>query len=734
LRVRCITPFARGVFSIDIETTTPTDLNSCDREPIHIPGSIQPRGIMLVVDQADLRVRYAAGEIERQLGIIDWENQPLAGLIGSGLAAKVRELPEPRMPGGYVGRLEPVAGAYLDVSAHASASYIIVELEPASCEELSTSLMLDRLEVAAGEFEHAASLTALCEKAAVEFRRLTGFDRVMIYRFLDDEAGKVVAESKRDNMHAFMNHHFPASDIPRQARALYVRNLIRVISDVTYEPALLRPDWSERAPLDMSDSSLRSVSPIHLQYLRNMGVRASASVSIVKDGVLWGLIACHNETPRSLTYDVRAACRSLAGSLARQIKAKDEAEGYRQRIRLRGFEDDIIAVFSREGALETTLSDHLGKIRRMMDADGVAILRANELITGGVCPGDSHIKALAGWLVALASETVFSTDQLSAVFPAAREFNALGSGVLAVTLSLDEPWFLFWFRVEQAEVVDWAGNPHKSQSLSSDEPLTPRSSFEAWREIVSGRALAWTLPEIDAAKRLRTALLDIQQNRHVRALNIQLTNILRDKDLLLRENEFLIGEVNHRIQNSLQLVSSFLSLQSRASDNPDLHVALEEARRRLTAVALVHRRLYRGEQVDIVDAGRYIEDLCADTISYMGKDWARYLTLDLAPIMISTDLAVPLSLVLTELMINCNKYAYGGEPGPIEIRLSGDHTHLHLVVADKGHGDTSAAKGFGSRVVDGLIAQLGGKLIASDNKPGVRTAITIPFQKPKSPS
>jgi len=719
---------------MDLLADTTTALNSCDSEPIHIPGSIQPRGIMLVVGQVDLQVRYAAGAIERQLGITDWEDQALAGLIGPALAAKVGEFAQPGMLGGYVGQLETTAGASLDVSAHVSTHYIIVELEPASCEGLPTSFMLDRLEAAAVGFERAGSLEALCDQAATAFRRLTGFDRVMIYRFLDDEAGKVIAESKRDGLHGFMNHHFPASDIPRQARALYVRNLVRVISDVDYEPALLRPAWTEAAPLDMSDSSLRSVSPIHLRYLRNMGVQASSSISIVKNGILWGLIACHNQTPRSMTYDVRAACRSLAGSLARQIKAKNEAQGYRQRIRLRGFEDDAIALLSREGVLEGTLPKQLDALGRMMGADGVAILRGQEMVTGGICPSRSAIRDLASWLVANPSKAVFSTDRLSSIYPPSAEFHALGSGVLAITLSSDEPWLLLWFRVEQAEVVNWAGNPHKSPSLTPEEPLTPRSSFEAWREIVSGRALSWTLAEIDAAKRLRTALVDIQQNRHVRALNAQLTTILQDKDLLLRKNEFLIGEVNHRIQNSLQLVSSFLSLQARASDNPDLHAALEEARRRLTAVALVHRRLYRGEQVDIVDAARYIEDLCADTVSFMGTDWARHLTLDLSPIMISTDLAVPLSLVLTELMINCNKYAYGGAPGPIEIRLSGDRTHLHLVVADKGHGNGSAAKGFGSRLIDGLIGQLGGTLTASDNKPGLRTAITIPLPKPKYPS
>ena len=720
---------------MDIPVNTSSDLSSCDREPIHIPGSIQPRGIMLVVDQVEMRVRHAAGEIERKLGISAWEGQALAGLIGPALSAKIGELIEPGAPGGYVGQLKTAAGLSLDVSAHVTAPYVIIELEAASSEGLPASLVLDRLAAAAEGFEHTASLATLCEKAAVEFRRLTGFDRVMIYRFLDDEAGKVVAESKRDDLRTFANHHFPASDIPRQARTLYVRNLIRVISDVAYEPALLRPDWIEPTPLDMSDSSLRSVSPIHLQYLRNMGVRASASVSIVKDGILWGLIACHNETPRSLTYDVRAACRSLAQSLARQIKAKDEAEGYRQRIRLRGFEDDIVALLSREGGLDETLSNHLDEIRRMMSADGVAILRARELvITGGVCPSNGDIASLASWLVMQPSDTVFSTDKLSAIYPPALEFNALGSGVLAVTLSSDEPWLLLWFRVEQAEIVNWAGNPHKSLVLGPDEPLTPRSSFEAWREIVSGRAVGWTLPEIDAAKRLRSTLIDILQNRRVRALNTQMTAILRDKDLLLQKNEFLMGEVNHRVQNSLQLVTSFLSLQARASTNPDLHTALEEACRRLTAVALMHRRLYRGEKVNTLDAGRYFEDLCADMVTFMGKEWERHLTLDLSPIMISTDMAVPLGLVLSELMINCNKYAYGGRPGPIDIRLNGDHTYLHLVVADTGKGGGSAAKGFGSRVIDALIGQLGGKLITSDNKPGLRTAITIPFPKATHPS
>ncbi len=185
----------------------------------------------------------------------------------------------------------------------------------------------------------------------MEFRALTGFDRVMVYHFLEDGAGRVVAEDRREDLHSFLHQHFPATDIPRQALALYLHNLVRVIPDVLVPAGAAAPAWTEPAPLDMSDCSLRSVSPIHLQYLRNMGVSASASFSIVKDGALWGLIACHNETPHFIDYVRRAACRSLVGGLARQIRAKEEADGYRQRIRLRSFEDDVVGLLSREEPL-----------------------------------------------------------------------------------------------------------------------------------------------------------------------------------------------------------------------------------------------------------------------------------------------------------------------------------------------------------------------------------------------
>ena len=229
---------------------------------------------------------------------------------------------------------------------------------------------------------------------------------------------------------------------------------------------------------------------------------------------------------------------------------------------------------------------------------------------------------------------------------------------------------------------------------------------------------------------MRATLLDVQQNRRMRALNLQLTMILRDKDLLLQQKEFLIGEVNHRVQNSLQLVSSYLAMQARETTDAALQGPLQEARRRLTAVALVHRRLYRGDQIEVVDAARYIEELCTETFSFMGQDWSQHLSLNLAPMQVSTDRAVTLGLVLTELMINCNKHAYGGAAGPIEIELLEDRTHLRMIVADRGAGRRVARKGFGSRIMEGLLGQLGGELSYGDNAPGLRTTVVVPLKAP----
>jgi light-regulated signal transduction histidine kinase (bacteriophytochrome) len=548
----------------------------------------------------------------------------------------------------------------------------------------------------------------------------------MIYRFLDDNAGVVIAEDRIPHLKSFLNHHFPASDIPRQARELYIRNRVRVIPDVNYEPRPLRSSKDSFTTLDLSDIDLRSVSPIHIQYLKNMDVSASASISIVKDGLLWGLVACHHGSPRRLPRNLRLTCEALAGSLARQIRAKEEAEDYRERLRLRNAEDIVSGRLLTEQTLNDLFAKSSHELRRMLDADGFAAVTSQHSFHEGVCPEPAELKEIVEWVRLKTPGHFLQTHELSKDFPPASAYQDRASGILAIVVSSEEPFLLIWFRAEQREIVNWAGNPHKAAALAPGAVLTPRTSFEAWSEEVRGKAKPWSAGEIEASHRLARNLFEARQTHRMRELTRELTAIVEDKDRLLTQKGYLLKEVNHRIQNSLQLVSAFLAMQAKASADQSVHDHLAEAQRRLSAIALVHRRLYSDDNVESVDLSRYLEELCVDLRASMGDEWAKELALDLSPILIPADSAVNVGLILTELLINATKYAYEGKPGPIAVSLEQYRNRFRLIVADRGHGKTGSHQGFGTRVLNAMIGSLSASMEEIDNKPGLRVIVTVP--------
>jgi chemotaxis family two-component system sensor kinase Cph1 len=700
------------------------ELTACDQEPIHIPGSIQPHGLLLIASWPGLITLGGAADIEGRL-TPDWLGCALDDLLAQDVRAHLDAASDSQRVS-----LEPLrhgADAF-DVTAYHVDGMIVVELEPAPAEAASAGDVLSALEAASMRFERAVGLRELCARAATEFRRMTGFDHVMIYRFLDDETGVVLAEDRDPARGSFLNHHFPASDIPRQARALYVRNRVRVIPDVAYTPAPLRSASSDLSMLDMSDLELRSVSPIHIQYLKNMGVRASASISIVRDGALWGLIACHNQTPKLLPRAVRLACRALAGNLSRQLRANEEAEHYQERVRLRALEDMVVSRFSAEASLDEFFVSTGDELCHMLAANGFAAVQGNDLHVTGRCPGNAELRALAGWVQNQALLTPFSANNLSELHAPAQGYQDCASGLLATTMSTEPPTVLMWFRPEEIELVNWAGNPHKADDLDPGAALTPRMSFAAWAETVRGRSGDWSLLEIESASRLMRTIFEARQNRRMRELNKDLTATLADNESLLLQKDFLLKEVNHRTQNSLQLVSAALGLQASDVNDPTVTAHLKEAQNRISAVALVNRRLYGDDRVEVVDLARYVADLVTELTSSMDAPWANQIVLKLAPIVVSADRAVHVGLVLTELVINANKYAYGGAAGPVSIALEKHGERFRLIVSDHGAGKSRARQGFGSRMLAAMVKQMSGALDESDNHPGLRVAITAPIK------
>jgi len=697
-------------------TTAPADdplqatSTSCDKEPIHIPGSIQPHGLLLIADGATLRIVGGAGRIEERLAR-DWLERPLADVIGQGgvdilraqmgRPASLHRLPE------AAGEREP-----FDVSFQQAGNLILVELEPVDENAGLLTPTLEWLNESAAAFEEAENLTALCATAAEIFRSLTGFDRVMVYRFLEDGTGTVVGEARDPKLSTFLNHRFPATDIPAQARALYVRNRVRCIPDVNYTPQPLRPASAGIAATDLSDVALRSVSPIHIQYLRNMKLAASASISIVKDGALWGLIACHHLTPRRLGYETRLIARTLAGGLARQVKAKEEAEAHRELARLRREEDELSGVLLRS-SLVRFFAEAGDRLRRIFGASGLAIRAGTDIHRFGILPPDAVILDLIDGLAA-DRDPVVASREIRRSFPSTAAHQDKVSGLLAFALPGNRDISLLWFRPEQLEEVNWAGNPHKAIPADPMLPLSPRASFESWTEIERGRSKPWTQAEIAAAIRLRQMFNEAYQQEELRRL--------------VTEKDYLIGEINHRVQNSLQLVSAYLNMQMRSTDSADVTVHLSEAQRRIVAVGLVHKRLYKGDQPQTVNLDQYLAELCEELKASMGPEWHDQLSMELAPVGVPATHAVSIGLILTELIINAQKYAYEGRPGPIAIALSGTDSGYRLVVSDRGRGKRDAAgQGFGSRMIEALAQRVSGILEIGDQHPGLRATITVPL-------
>ena len=723
---------------MDSPDSPPLDLTTCDREPIHIPGSIQPHGILLAVDPETLGVLQVAGDTDRLLG--REAARILAGsledTLGEGAAALVREsaathLPEPL----FVGSLAPpaAAGQALDVTAHARDGILILEIEPAAPSPGTAAEMLAKVRRAGAEMEAAPDLPRLLQAASREVRRLTGFDRVLVYRFLEDGSGAVEAEDKIETLDRLLNHRYPASDIPRQARALYLQNTIRVIPDAGYTPAPLAPVLNPLTgrPLDMSDCALRSVSPVHVKYLRNMGITASMSVSIIVDGALWGLVSCHHMAPKLVSYEQREACKHLGQILGQQVKARQEAALHRQTLRLASVREDFLATLARADALGETLLDQPDSVRSLVPADGAAVLLGDTIRRSGHAPTDAQIRDLAEWLLRTSPSTPFATDSLPRAYPRAKPYATEASGLLAIVVSREEPLLVLWFRAEQPETINWAGNPHKPVEPGSDpKALSPRKSFELWKETVRHRSRPWSIAEIEGARKIGQSILELRQQHALRELNRQLRQTLSDKDVLLAQKDLLMQEVNHRVQNSLQLVNSMLHIQPRQIADPEVRRHFDEASRRILAVSSVHRRLWRSDHIRSVDLGSYLEELRDGLLATWGRAWADHIQVHAGHVLIPTDQAVIIALVVTELLTNAVKYAYGGQPGPIDVTVREEVPRsLRVTVRDEGVGAPAEVpgSGLGSRLTRSLVKQLGGELEVGSLPSGTCVSFVVPL-------
>ncbi len=578
------------------------DLSNCEREQIHLAGSIQPHGVLLLMSEPELVIVQASANAEKYLTL----TQPVIGRRLDQLEGDLHW----RIRDHLDGRIDTLPVAVrchvgnppqpLDGLLHRPpGGGLVVELERAG-----PPVALSRtIEGALQTILECTTLRALCDETSMIFKDLSGYDRVMIYRFDDDGHGEVLSEQRESHLEPFLGNRYPASDIPQIARRLYVRNRIRVLADVSYEPVPLVPRISPISgqDLDMSMCFLRSMSPIHIQYLKNMGVGATLVISLVVGGKLWGLISCHHYSPRVIQFEIKALCELLAETVATRISALESFVQAQVELSVRRLEQRMIEAISRDGDWRGALFDGSQALLQPVGAGGAALLFDGQIFTVGEVPGTLQLRKIGTWLDrARRQDGVVATASLGVDEPDFADLTPVASGLVAASISPTPGEYLMWFRPERVRTITWAGNPFKPIVVGDDPlDLSPRRSFSQWHQLMEGNAEPWSPADLTAARLIGRSVADVVlQFRSVLMLIAQSQLEQVFQQVRISEQPVTVADPAGRI-----LLSNGAFEQLLPSGHPPLlqindllpyFVEKDEVRTRLGNM-LKHRQTWRGE-------------------------------------------------------------------------------------------------------------------------------------------
>lgn len=724
------------------------DHTICDREPIHLAGAVQPWSALLAVDPRSGVVVAASANAT---GVFGREARPglaLRGILEPATAQSVLAASDAAPDhDGVVWSGETRGDPVLDVAVHRSGGLLIVEAEPvAGRDDRALAAVARRLARATAALRAAATIEELGRTAVAALRAMTGFERVVLYRFDTEGHGEVVAEDMvPDWDQSFAGLHFPAGDIPRQARALYTRTVVRHVADGDHIPVPVHA-LEGTAPVDLSLARGRSLSPIHLEYHRNMGVNGAMSLSVLTHEGLWGLLICHHRAPHFVDVSSRAAAATLAETVAALVRTVGLAAAERDRRRDQTVLNDLMVGMAGHDDLLCALVDGRPNIKDLFGATGVAVCIDGRTALVGATPPTTFVTALVEWLSdRWQPGGRFVTDTLSATMPEAVEHRETASGLLALDLG-DGAWVL-WMKAEEPRVICWAGAPEKIAGKAG-VPL-PRASFERWVEERRGYAAPWDPWAPEVALSLRHAVRDVllRHLREVRALSAQLEESNRVKARFM-------ANMSHELRTPLNAILGFADLMRSGAVGPlsprhaeyldDIHGAGVHLLAMVNDV-LDMSRIDAGRleiRIEPVAVGEAIGDAMALMRPRADQRGVR-LRADVGGAVAVMADRVRLRQILLNLLSNAVKFTPSG--GTVEITTTTGGATVDIRVVDSGPGMTpgeialamepfrhdvgptrpeEAGTGLGLPIVKALTALLGGRLRLTST-PGVGTVATV---------
>lgn len=549
-------------------------ITDCEAEPIHIPGSIQPFGYLLAVNKTDNTIQYCSENCSTLF------SKPLNQILGKSfseffnkedadsLAAYSKKTEEAEKP--FVFNL---GNQSFHITAYSTKENTVMEFEPFSHEGFELPNLFFQTKRFAYSTENADNLQMLCQNVADETRKITGYDRVMIYRFDEDYNGQVFAESKIDRIEPFLGLYYPHTDIPAQAREIFLLNSTRMIANVQADNVALYAidENADHKSIDLTQSTLRSSSPMHIQYLNNMGVGATFTIALSKQGKLWGLIACHHYAPKQIPYYVRLAAHLQGIFLSSQIDVRQEADEFELVKETEKKLDELRKIMT--GSEQSLVEEQtLVQLKNLLNADAVVITYKEVYYKNGLLPKDEKLNDLMSWLATTHDNDIFQTSKLATTYPQATSLGSQIAGVVYMPLGTQTKNGIAWIRHEVEKTVNWGGDPNKSMNIDGlNQNLTPRKSFALWKEAVKGQSATWQKPEINAASLICSY---IQREFYLADMQAEEQRYLNLNERLMKSNEELANMnwiSTHDLKEPLRKIQVYASiiLQKHQSDIPE---------------------------------------------------------------------------------------------------------------------------------------------------------------------